>query len=142
MQKPDVMIKRETSMTLRGAKKFAKIFAVSVTLIFSLFAAVAVYSQVTGATLAGTVTDASGAVVAGAQITVRKNATGVTRDVTSDSSGFYTLPNIIPADYEVRVSAKGFSTAVQTGLSLAVGQQKQLSFSLKVVSENGPDPPL
>jgi len=114
------------------SKKFILGVAVLVTLLFSLTASVVVQAQVTGATLSGTVADPSGAVVAGAQISIKNTATGITRDVTSDSSGFYTAPNLPPADYEVRVSAKGFSTAVQSNLSLAVGAQQQLNFSLKV----------
>ena len=42
------------------------------------------------------------------------------------------MPNIVPGDYEVRVTATGFSTAVQSSLALAVGQQQQLNFSMKV----------
>jgi hypothetical protein len=109
-----------------------RIIVLSMMLFFGLFAAVAAHSQVTGATLGGTVTDPSSAAVPGAQISVKNNATGVTREVTSDSSGLYTVPNVIPGDYEVRVSAKGFSTARQTNVSLAVGQQQQLNFTLKV----------
>ena len=114
------------------SKKFIMGVAVLVTLLFSLTASVVVQAQVTGATLSGTVSDPSGAVVAGAQVSVKNTATGITRDVTSDSSGFYTAPNLPPADYEVRVSAKGFSTAVQSNLTLAVGAQQQLNFNLKV----------
>src|SRR3984893_11517677 len=119
-------------MRRREAMRDTRIIALSMTLFFGLFAAVAAHSQVTGATLGGTVTDPSGAAVPGAQISVKNNATGVTREVTSDSSGLYTVPNVIPGDYEVRVSAKGFSTARQANVSLAVGQQQQLNFSLKV----------
>src|ERR1700722_2862903 len=108
----------------REAMKVTRIIALWMRLFFGLFAAVAAYSQVTGATLAGTVTDASGAIISGAQISVKNNATGVTREVTSDSSGLYTVPNLIPGDYEVRVSAQGFSTAKQANVSLAVGQQQ------------------
>jgi hypothetical protein len=119
-------------MRRRDAMKVTRIIAVSIMLFSGLFAAVAAYSQVTGATLAGTVSDASGAVVAGAKISVKNNATGVTRYVNSDSSGFYTVPNLIPGDYEVRASAQGFSTVIQASVSLAVGQQQQLNFSLTV----------
>jgi hypothetical protein len=89
-------------------------------------------AQVTGATLSGTITDASGAVVAGAAVSARDTATGITRSVTSDSAGLYTIPNLLPGIYEVKVSATGFSTALQSNLTLAVGQQQQLNFSLRV----------
>jgi hypothetical protein len=117
-----------------GGNFMKRILGVGVFLafVFCLFVSVPVRAQVTGATLSGTVTDASGAVVAGAQISAKNNATGTSREVTSDSSGLYSIPNLVPGDYEVRVTAKGFSTAVQSSLSLAVGQQQQLNFSLKV----------
>src|SRR3977135_1283123 len=113
-------------------KKSVFTLGVFLAFVFCFTVSVPVHAQVTGATLSGTVTDASGAVIAGAQISAKNAATGTSRDATSDSSGFYALPNLTPGDYEVRVSAKGFSTAVQSNLSLAVGQQQQLNFSLKV----------
>ena len=92
-------------------KKMVVVLGVFLAIGLCCFTAVPAYSQVTGATLAGTVTDASGAVIAGATISVKNTATGVSRDTTSDSSGLYSMPNITPGDYEVRVTAKGFSTA-------------------------------
>ena len=116
---------------MRGTHAIA-VGGIVAALMILLFSSMPGYSQVTGATLTGTVTDPSGATVPGAQISVKNNATGVMREVTSDSSGFYTVPNVIPGNYEVTVSAQGFSTAKQSSLSLAVGQQQQLNFSLKV----------
>ncbi len=96
------------------------------------FASAPAYAQVTGATVSGTVTDASGGVVAGASVSFKDTATSITRDVTTDTAGLYAVPNLVPGNYEVRVSAKGFSTAVQSNILLSVGQQLQLNFSLKV----------
>ncbi|PYU22145.1 MAG: hypothetical protein DMG30_15780, partial [Acidobacteria bacterium] len=48
------------------------------------------YAQVVGTTLSGTVTDASGAAVPNAQVSIKNTATAVTRGVTADSVGFYT----------------------------------------------------
>src|SRR6266850_959000 len=93
-----------------GDQRFlTRSLTVLITLGFTLFVAISAHCQVTGATLSGTVTDASGAAIPGAQVSVRNAATGVTRDFTTDSAGFYTAPNIIAGTYEVRVSAKGFS---------------------------------
>src|SRR3974390_296726 len=96
------------------------------------FASAPAYAQVTGATVSGTVTDASGGVVAGATVSFKDAATSTTREVTTDTAGLYAVPNLAPGSYEVRVTAKGFSTAVQSSIALAVGQQLQLNFSLKV----------
>jgi hypothetical protein len=120
----------EWSLSMR--KKMVVVLGVFLALALCIFTTVPANAQVTGATLTGTVTDASGAVIAGAQVAIKNSATGSTRDVTADNSGFYSAPNLTPGDYEVRVSAKGFSTAVQSNLTLAVGAQQQANFALKV----------
>jgi hypothetical protein len=97
-----------------------------------LMVSVPLHAQVSGATISGTITDASGAVIAGAEISVRNTGTGITRNTTSDSSGFYTVPNLNPGPYEVKVTARGFTTAVQSNLTLAVGAQQQLNIPMKV----------
>jgi len=112
--------------------KFTTSVAILFTLLFSLMGGVVAHAQVTGATLTGTVTDPSGGVVAGAQVSARDIATGITREVTTDSAGLYNIPNLIPSMYEVRVTATGFSTSVQSNLQLSVGQQQQLNFALQV----------
>jgi hypothetical protein len=91
-----------------------------------------VHSQVSGATLTGTVMDASAAVIANAKVSIRDAATDVTRDVTTDSSGVYSAPNLQPGIYDVTVVAPGFSTSVQTGLTLTVGATQALNISLQI----------
>ena len=119
-------------MGVGRSRSVGTVFAIVLTLCFSLMAGVAAHAQVTGATLSGTVTDPSGAAVVGATVSAKNTATGISKDVTSDSAGLYTLPNLEPGAYEIRVSATGFSTAVQSNLALAVGQQQQLNFAMKV----------
>src|SRR6266852_5717027 len=105
-------------MANRGSleKKLVVNLGVFLAFVFSFFVSVPVHAQVTGATLSGTITDASGAVIAGAGISIRNTATGAVKDTTTDSAGFYTAPNLIPGPYEVKVSAKGFTTALQSNL--------------------------
>jgi outer membrane receptor protein involved in Fe transport len=91
-----------------------------------------VHAQVSGATLTGTVTDASGAVVASAKVSIKNTATDVTRDVTTDSAGLYSAPNLLPGVYDITVVAPGFSTSVQTGLTLTVGATQALNISLQI----------
>jgi outer membrane receptor protein involved in Fe transport len=90
------------------------------------------YAQVSGATLTGTVKDSSGASLPNAQISIRDLATGVTHNATTDSAGLYTAPNLLPATYEVRVTATGFSTHVQKGITLTVGAQQVLDITMQV----------
>src|ERR1700716_3173289 len=101
-------------------------------LVVAVLLSTPVYAQVSGATLAGTVTDASGAVVINAKVSIRNTATDVTRDVTTDSSGLYSAPNLLPGIYDITVIAAGFSTSVQTGLTLTVGATQALNISLQI----------
>jgi Carboxypeptidase regulatory-like domain/TonB-dependent Receptor Plug Domain len=118
--------------SLKTTKRLVFVLGTFLAIGLCVFTAIPANAQVTGATLSGTVTDASGAVISGAQISIKDSATGITHDVTSDTAGLYTAPNLIPGSYEVKVSASGFSTAVQSNLTLGVGAQQQLNFSLKV----------
>src|SRR5579859_5350476 len=89
-------------------------------------------AQVVGATISGTITDPSGAVVPNAQVSVRNTATGVTREVTADTAGLYLVANLLPGNYEVTVASPGFSTARQSNVELGVGAEQRLNVSLKV----------
>lgn len=89
-------------------------------------------AQVAGATLSGAVNDPSGAVVPNAQVSAKNTATGVARAATTDSAGFYSIPNLLPGAYEVTVTAPGFSTTVQSGIQLAVGAQQQLNIPMRI----------
>ena len=113
-------------------RKFTTVFAVLFTLFFTLMAGVVAHAQVTGATLSGTVTDPSGGVVPNATVSATNTATAVTRDANSDSAGLYSIPNLVPGVYDLKVAAAGFSTSVQSAVTLSVGQQLQLNFGLKV----------
>src|SRR6266700_2847382 len=121
-------------MRNRGSleKKLVVILGVFLAFVFCFFVSVPAHAQVTGATLSGTITDASGGVIAGADVSVRNTATGISKDTTTDSAGLYSVPNLIPGPYEVKVTAKGFTTAVQSNLTLAVGQQQSLNIPMKV----------
>ena len=66
------------------------------------------HAQVVGGTLSGTITDASGGVVPGAQVLVKDSATGITSTVSTNADGLYTAPNLLPGDYVVTASAAGF----------------------------------
>src|SRR5258708_31698344 len=89
---------------------FGRGLLVCVLLAFSVLISTPIRAQVAGATVAGTVTDAADAAVANAKISIKNTATGVIREVTTDSEGFYTAPNLLPGTYEITAVAPGFST--------------------------------
>ncbi len=80
----------------------------------------------------GLVRDASGAVVAGAQIEVKNTNTGTVRNSVSDSAGRYSVLSLPIGEYEVKASASGFRTLVQTGIALAIDRTAIADFSLPV----------
>ncbi|PYU69481.1 MAG: hypothetical protein DMG49_13300 [Acidobacteria bacterium] len=90
------------------------------------------WAQVTGATLSRTVTDQSGAAVPNAQLNVTNVGKKETHSVPIDADGFYTVPNLVPGTYDVKVSAAGFSTKVQSGIELTVGSKQVLDVTMAV----------
>lgn len=88
-------------------------------------------AQVAGAALTGTITDASGGAIANAQISAKNLATDLVTTTTTNSDGFYNIPNLLPADYQVTVSAPGFGTK-QTNITLTVGAKQVLNLPLAV----------
>ena len=98
------------------------------------WAAFPLYAQVVGARITGTVTDATGAVIAGAQVTVKNTATSLTRELATNESGFYSAPNLLPGPYTVTVSAKGFKSEVRANLTLTVGADVEVNFKVVIGS--------
>jgi hypothetical protein len=92
-------------------------------------------AQASTADLAGTVTDPNGAVVAGATVTARNTATGISRSVTTGDDGSYKLIGLPPGDYEVTAEATNFKKVVVSPVRLTVGQAAQLGVKLEVGAE-------
>jgi hypothetical protein len=115
-----------------GRSNLVCVLLVCVMLALTVSVSTPVYAQVAGATLAGTVTDASGAAVSNANVSIKNKATGVVRDIATDSAGFYSAPNLLPGMYDVTAAAPGFSTYRQMGLTLTVGASQALNISLKI----------
>jgi len=106
---------------IKGRGLLVYVLLVCVMMALTVNVSTPVYAQVAGATLAGTVTDASSSAVPNAKVSIKNRATGVARDITTDSDGFYSAPNLLPGIYDITVVASGFSTSVQAGFKLNVG---------------------
>jgi hypothetical protein len=105
-----------------------RVFAPAVLLAF--FAAVA-FGQ-TSSQLTGTITDTSGAVIVGAQVSVRNVDTGAERSTTTNELGHYTLPFLSPGNYVVSVQQQGFRTVSRDNVRLEVNQTARIDFNLEV----------
>ena len=95
-------------------------------------------AQVTTATLLGTATDPSGAVLPNVVVKATNLATNASRETISDASGNFTLPFLTAGDYDVTASLSGFQTQRIKGLTLQVQQTARIDFQFKVgdVSES------
>jgi hypothetical protein len=123
----------EDSMLVKpSSKRFGPVLSVFYVLVLTISSTGQAQAQVTGATLFGTIMDTTGAVIPGVQLSIKNRATGIARNMTTDEAGFYSAPNLLAGNYDVTVSAPGFSTVVQSNIALAVGAQQQLNVSLKV----------
>ena len=88
-------------------------------------------AQITTATILGTVTDASGAVVGKASVEAKALATNLVRATTTDGDGNYTLINLPLGEYEVSISAAGFRKEIQRGIVLQVQQRARIDVALQ-----------
>ena len=82
--------------------------------------------------ITGTVTDASGAVITSAAVTVTSAATNQVRRTTTNDAGNYSVPYLMPGLYEIRVERPGFKLAARTGVDLQVGAVARMDFKLEV----------
>jgi hypothetical protein len=94
--------------------------SICIVLLLALSTAGAAFSQLVSATIVGTVTDASGAVVPNAKILLTETNTGVDRLNTANASGNFTYPNLPPGRYRVTVEVTGFKKEVRDGVILDV----------------------
>jgi outer membrane receptor protein involved in Fe transport len=89
-------------------------------------------AQTTNATILGTVRDSTGAVVSGAAIQVTNVATGVSQTTQTNAQGRYQVPDLLVGNYRVQATLSGFQAAVHTGITLTVGSQSVVDFTLQV----------
>lgn len=86
------------------------------TLLTLALVAVPVVAQTLYGSITGLVEDPSGSAVAGAKVTLTNNATGQSYEGTSDASGTYTIINILPGTYDLKITQSGFKSVSRTGL--------------------------
>jgi Carboxypeptidase regulatory-like domain len=90
------------------------------------------HGQVVGAAIGGTITDAAGAAIAGATVTLRNADTGIERIQVTDQGGRYAAPSVPVGTYTLSVKKEGFATQDRTGIVLTVGQSAKVDVALAV----------
>jgi hypothetical protein len=96
------------------------------------FAPVSTKAQQTSATLTGAITDPTGASLPAAGVKLSSKSTNIVRETVTDTSGTYTIPFLLPGEYSLQVTAKGFQSAKVPTLTLQVQQTLRQDLQLKV----------
>src|SRR5437667_2702280 len=106
---------------------------VTATLVLSLLASRQAFAQV-NAVLSGTVSDASGALIPGVEVTAKNINTGITDTRLTNETGNYVFPSLQPGTYTLSASLSGFQNATYNNVVLGQGQQVRLNFTLQVAA--------
>ena len=110
-----------------------QVFAVTLLLCLSL---INVFAQTTNATLGGTVSDASGALIPGVMVTATNTQTGIVSTTITNETGAYNFPSLQSGQYKVSAELAGFQTQTYNEVSLGVSQQVRLNFTLQVGTQS------
>ena len=111
-----------------GRRFFVILFAVcALTLTAASAGAQILYGSVTG-----NVKDSQGAAIPGATVTIVNKETNLTRDAVTSGDGTFTLNNVLPGPYDVKISLTGFREAVRTNVPVTIGQISRVDMTLEV----------
>src|SRR5262245_42267022 len=107
-----------------------RLFAAALLLSFVFFANA--FSQTTNATLGGTVSDSSRALIPGVNVTATNTQTGIVSSGVTNETGAYNFASLQTGIYKVTAELPGFQTQTYNDVTLGVGQQVRLNFTLQV----------
>src|SRR3989454_7894340 len=115
------------NIMFRSFARWVKGASICVFATLTLALAVHAQTQITTGTIQGTVTDANGAIVPGANVEIKNLDTNLSRSLTTDDGGRFVVLALPPGPYSVTVSKQGFATAVAGRLALNIRQAVKLS---------------
>src|SRR5213593_2024055 len=101
---------------------------------YLLFLSTVTFAQTSNATVGGTVSDPTGALIPGVTITATNPATGIVTTVVTNEAGAYQFASLQTGSYTVTAELPGFQTQARNGVALGVSQQVRLNFTLQVGS--------
>src|SRR5215469_7703400 len=99
---------------------------------FLLAVPLALFSQEFRGTISGVITDPTGAMIAGAHVTVTEENTGTKIPTVSGGSGEYTAAFLLPGDYDITAELQGFQTYVRKGVHVGAGDHAVIDVKLEV----------
>jgi hypothetical protein len=108
-------------------------YAIALLLWFSV--SIPGFAQTSNASVGGTVSDASGALIPGVTITATNTATGIVSTTVSNEAGAYQFPNLQTGNYKVTAELPGFQVHTYNNVQLGISQQVRLNFTLQVAAQ-------
>lgn len=112
-------------------QRAALVVLVAAGLLYSPFVGAA-DAQVLYGSIVGNVTDGQGAQVPAASVTITNNATNFSAETVTNSEGGYSVPNVLPGSYDVKVSLQGFREFVKTGVPVSAGSISRVDVKLDI----------
>jgi hypothetical protein len=109
-----------------------RLLAVSLVVLTLGLTAAPARAQVLYGSIVGNVTDSSGATVPGATVTITSKETNLTREATTNETGSYSLVNVLPGTYDVKISLQGFREVLRSNVPVTVGQLSRVDVTLEV----------
>ena len=103
---------------------------IGILLLAATFSVSTAFSQLVSATIVGSITDSSGAVVPNAKVQLTETNTGVDRNGLANASGNFTFPNLPPGRYRVTVEVPGFKKEIRDGVNLDVNATARVDLQL------------
>jgi len=105
-------------------------------LLFTFLFSLASFGQAGRGSVSGTVTDPGGALIAGAEVTLKNPATGVSQHTVTSSAGLYTFISLNPGVYQVNASQTGFKGTVRDNITVNVDQVTEVNITLQVGAQS------
>ncbi len=120
----------------RAPRAIAIVSCLAFALTITAFAARPALAQVLYGSIVGTLTDETGAVVPKATVTVTNTATGLSRQATTDETGYYSIPNLQEGTYDLSVTASGFRPYTQKNIALPINSVTRVDAKIQVGAMN------
>jgi hypothetical protein len=133
LEKPHAVLEECRSELMASIQRLGLIAGLAC--ILAMAGAQSSFGQGITGSIAGTVTDPSGAPVNGATVTVRETDTDTVRTIKTSDVGSYRMPQLGPGKYSVKVDASGFKSFEQDGIILSIDQVEQIDAHLAVGSD-------
>src|SRR5690348_14086397 len=105
---------------------------VFVSLLYALIHVLCAQTQAINGSIRGRVADSASAAIPQAKVTIVNDATGFTRDVTTDDDGYFVFPNLPLGTYTLTIEKQGFEKERRPGIALSAGTEAVMDSQLKV----------